>query len=221
MWKSRTSPFSASGTLEKVSEGSGSASPLLEARSFVTSELYESVALLVGEDTPGFLTPGQSFTGIITDSDWEPLNGAVITVAHNSWFTADIPALLTDPNVSEAPMVGLAWGTFSLDSGKGDYFQGSYALFLGGVDGGTLVIDPSCAPSPALSAAAGYLLGVETEVRAAIKDLTDTGNFRAGPAEATGEFQKIGNGGTLAVSAAGCLGQEEATFSVNSVREGN
>jgi hypothetical protein len=216
----RTGLFSASGTLELTSAGSGSPSPLSEARPFVPSELYNSLALLVGEDTPGFLTPGQSFSGTMTDSDWEPLDGVAVTVAHNSWFTADVPALLTDPNISETPIVGLAWGIFSLDSGEGDYYQGSYALLLGGAESGALAIDPSCGPSPALGAAAGSLLGVGTEVRAAIKDLTDTGDFTAGPAPATGDFQTIGDSGTLAVSAAGCLGQEVARFSVNSVREG-
>ena len=63
------------------------------------------------------------------------------------------------------------------------------------------------------------MLDAETEVRAAIEGLRDTGDFTAGPAPATGEFQKIGDSGMLVVSAAGCLGQEVARFSVNSVQE--
>ena len=125
MWEDRTRPFSASGTLELTSEGSGSASPLSEAKPLVPNELYDSLALLVGEDTPGFLTPGQSFAGTMSDSNWNALNGVPITVHHNSWFTADIPALLTAPNISEASTVGLAWDTFSLDSGEEDYYQSS------------------------------------------------------------------------------------------------
>ena len=219
MWKSGTSPFSASGALELTSPGAGSAAPLSEARPFAPRELYNPLALLLGEDTPGFLTPGQSFAGTMTDSDWETLEGAAVIVAHNSWFTADVPTLLTDPDIKETPIVGLAWGTFSLDSEKGDYYQGSYALLLGGAEGGTLAIDPSCGPNPTLGAAISSLLGVETEVRAAIKDLTDTGDFTSGPTPASGEFQKIVEVGTLVVSTEGCLGDEMAQFSVSSFRE--
>ena len=219
--ESGTRPFSAWGTLELTSGGAGSALPLSEARPFAPRDLYNSVALLLGEDTPGFLTPGQSFSGNLTDSDWATLEGTAVTVAHNSWFTADVPALLGDPAISETPVVGLAWGAFSLDSGDGDSYQGSYALLLGGAEGGALVIDPSCDPSPALSAAVGSLLGVNTDVRAAIRDLTDSGEFTVGPAQPTGEFQKIGDRGTLAVSAEGCLGQEVARFRVSGLREGD
>ena len=95
----RTHPFSASGEIRQTSEGVSSVVPLLAAKPFVPQELYNSVALLLGEDMPGFLTPGQSFEGQLTGSDWEALDQARVLVDHNSWFTADVPALLTDPRL--------------------------------------------------------------------------------------------------------------------------
>lgn len=215
----RTRPFRASGEIRLISRGEGRVAPLSAARPFVPGELYSSVALLAGEDTPGFLTPGQSFAGKLTESDWEALQDADVRITHNSWFTADVPKLLTDPGTTQVPIIGLAWGAFDLSNAEGDFYQGSYTLLIGGPAGGSLTIDPSCEPNPALSKAVSARMGEEVAVRAAIVGLTDIGEFAAGPREAQAAFQQIGSNGIVTVTAQGCLDHEAATFAVKTVRQ--
>ncbi|MFQ6028913.1 MAG: hypothetical protein ACE5Q6_15625 [Dehalococcoidia bacterium] len=214
----RASPFSATGGIELTAPGQGRLAPLAAAREFVPQELYDSVLLFATEDTPGFLTPDQGFTGQLTDSDWEPVQDATVTIAHNSWFTAQVLTLLADSSLNETPLIGLAWGTFDLTKGE-DFYQGSYALLIGGPLGGQLVLDSSCAANEALGSTIGAVLGQQVEVRAAIVNLTDRGDFTGGPAAARGIYRRIGSEGTLTVTAEGCLGSEVATFSVTTVRE--
>jgi hypothetical protein len=178
------------------------------------------VVLLAGEDAPGFLTPDQSFAGKLAESDWEALRDSDVRIDHNSWFTADIPKLLTDPGTQQVPIIGLAWGAFDLSNAEGDFYQGSYTLLIGGPAGGSLTIDPSCSPNPALSKALSASMGAEVAVRAAIVGLTDTGDFVAGPEEATAVFRHMGGSGTITVTARGCLEHEAATFTVETVRQG-
>jgi hypothetical protein len=219
LWPGRTSPFSGSGEIELISRGGGTVAPLSAIRPFVPEELYNSVALLLGEDTPGFLTPDQSFAGKLAESDWEALRNADVRVAHNSWFTADVPKLLSGPGTTQVPVIGLAWGMFYLSNAEGAYYQGSYTLLMGGPDGGSLTIDPSCAPNPVLSQAVSARVGADVAVRAALVDLADSGDFIAGPEKARAAFRQIGNSGTVAVTAQGCLDQEAATFTVKTVRQ--
>jgi hypothetical protein len=177
------------------------------------------VALLAGEDAPGFLTPDQSFAGKLAESDWEALRDADVRIDHNSWFTADIPKLLTDPGTQQVPIIGLAWGAFDLSNAEGDFYQGSYTLLIGGPAGGSLTIDSSCDPNPALSKAISARMGDEVAVRAAIVGLTDICDFAAGPEEAKAAFQQIGSDGIVTVTAQGCLDHETATFTVKTVRQ--
>jgi len=212
-------PFSASGRIELTTAVAGRVSPLSAVRDLVPPELYQSVTLFVAEDTPGFITPGQAFTGRLTNSDWEPARDASVYIAHHSWFTADVPVLLADPEVNETRLIGLAWGTFDLSRGEADFYQGSYALLIGGPLGGKLVLQDSCPADATLSAAISRELEREVTVRAAIAGLTDRGDFSAGPAAARGSFRGIGPEGTVTVTADGCLGAEVATFAVVTERE--
>ncbi len=68
----RTRPFRASGEISLISRGEGTVAPLSAARPFVPEELYSSVALLAGEDAPGFLTPDQSFAGKLPKAIGKP-----------------------------------------------------------------------------------------------------------------------------------------------------
>ena len=184
-------------------------------------ELYDSVLPFAESNTPGLLTPGQVFTGQLSESDWEPVRGATVSIANNSWFTADILTLLSDATVNETRLLGLAWGTFDLTKGD-DFYQGSYSLLIGGPLGGELALDTSCAISDGLGAAVGAMLSQglpEMEARVAIVNLTDRGDFIAGPAAARGRYQRIGSEGVVTVTASGCLGDEVATFTVTTVRE--
>ncbi len=63
--------------------------------------MYNSAKLIIAEDTPGLLTPGQTFSGTLTRSDWEALEQAKVAIVHNSWFTADLPALFTGSGVTQ------------------------------------------------------------------------------------------------------------------------
>jgi hypothetical protein len=215
----RTHPFRASGEISLISRGEGTVAPLSAARAFVPEELYSSVTLLAGEDTPGFLTPDQSFAGKLAESDWESLRGVDVRVAHNSWFTADVPKLLTEPGTKQVPIIGLAWGAFDLSNAEGDFYQGSYTLLIGGPAGGSLTIDSSCDPNPALSKAVSDRMGDEVAVRAAIVGLTDIGKFASGPKEAQADFQQLGSDGIVTFTAQGCLDHEAATFAVKTVRQ--
>lgn len=211
-------PFSATGEIELTAPGQSRLALLSDAQAFVPPELYDSVLLFAEADTSGLLTPGQVFTGQLTESDWEPVRDATVTVSHNSWFTADVPTLLSDATVQETRLIGLAWGTFDLTKGE-DFYQASYALLIGGPLGGKLALDPSCAASQLLGGAAGGPGLPNLEVRAAIVNLTDRGDFTAGPAAARGLYQRIGSEGVATVTASGCLGEEVATFAVTTVRE--
>ena len=182
------SGFTAGGAITQTDPGTSSTVVLEAARSAVSPGLFGFVEsnLPYGAFTPGSLNPGQRFKGELTASDWAPLQGAEIKVKHNSWFTADLSLLATQP---ATPLIGLAWGTFEAESNDDELEAAYEALILG-----QLALAPGCAS------------GLSVIV-------SDAGGFSV--LEAEHQYEAMAPQGQLTVFASGCLFEENASFSIS------
>jgi hypothetical protein len=188
-------PFTASGDLAQTGSGRTVAAPLSAARFFVPADLYGQLEGLLpaGGLTPGELTFGQKFSGVVSNTDWPTLNGESIRVRQNSWFTADVEALVN--GAPAVPGVGLAWGIFNV-GGWRDAVTGSYAAFIQGL----VSINPACYDETTNP----YALQIQIQDQGGWKVLIATGDLRA--------IER--SGGALNVLASGCLRSEAAQFTL-------
>ena len=148
---------------------------------------------------PGRLTTGQEFEGSIDSSEWSALKKADVGVDHSSFITFADGVLDFAGGVE--PIVGVAFGTFDLEKGKGNTVAGGYVASVVGL----LTFNPTCSVDP--------VLGVPASVT-----VVDTGGIAV--ASSHGAYKQLGGSIGLEVTASGCLGSESATFELTGIRNG-
>ena len=196
---SKQKAFSASGALvqtgagdttQPVLAGDAAAAAPAMAQGFFAG-LFATTP--IGPSTPGATRLDQAFKGRLSQSTFGALRKSRVSVNQNSWLTVD---------PSSGAAAGVAWGSFDLVKGRANTLTGTYAASIAGFVVPDSAVGATCA--------SGLFVNV-----------TDVGIWEVDEESLAGSFQELSSTGLLgglAVQASGCLGEEQASFSVAGVR---